>query len=419
MGDDRRFRFGLLAVFVIALACRWGFTIVVDPGVPRVGDASAYHLLAAQLADGDGYIRPFDRAETGAIRPTAEYPPLHPAVVAVADLFGVGSVRGQRLALGVVGSLGAVLVALAARRIAGGTAGVVAGLTFAVHPLVLQSDATLMPEALYATLVAAVLVLALRATDGRPRDLAVLGAAIGLAALTRAEGLLLLPLLAAPLAWRRRSWTALALAIAGTAVVVLPWTVRNAVRLDAFVPISTNVGSAVDGSNCDATYGGSQLGLWRYSPGCFDGFAQADLGARGEADVAASHRDEGLRYAKHHLGRVPAVATVRVLRTWGLWAPRQQTYVATLEGRTLAWERAGTVLHWLLLPLAAAGGILLRRRGEPAWPFVATMVAVTVTAAATYGNQRFRAGAEPAIAVLAAVALVAAAERATARFGRG
>ena len=42
-----------------------------------------------------------------------------------------------------------------------------------------------------------------------------------------------------------------------------PWTIRNAIRLHAFVPVSNNVATLVDGANCDATYHGQQIGLWR------------------------------------------------------------------------------------------------------------------------------------------------------------
>jgi asparagine N-glycosylation enzyme membrane subunit Stt3 len=42
------------------------------------------------------------------------------------------------------------------------------------------------------------------------------------------------------------------------------------------------------------------------------------------------------------------------------------------------------------------------------WPLLATVVMVSLSTLATYGNQRFRAGAEPAVVVLAAVGLTAA-----------
>ncbi len=49
---------------------------------------------------------------------------------------------------------------------------------------------------------------------------------------------------------------------------------------------------------------------------------------------------------------------------------------------------------------------MLRRRRRAIFPLVATAVTVTIAAAFTYGQQRFRIAAEPAILVLAAVPLV-------------
>src|SRR5207244_4785121 len=102
-----------------------------------------------------------------------------------------------------------------------------------------------------------------------PLRFAALGAVIGLSALTRAEGLFFAVVLVIPLviglrslATKRRALLAV-IAIGAAILVVVPWTIRNAVRLHAFVPISNNIGTAVDGANCDLTYSGSQIGLWR------------------------------------------------------------------------------------------------------------------------------------------------------------
>jgi hypothetical protein len=131
--------------------------------------------------------------------------------------------------------------------------------------------------------------------------------------------------------------------------------------------------------------------------------------------VARHHRSAGLRYARQHAGRLPAVVAVRELRTWGLWDPVDQTALESLEGRPLGWQRAGTVMYWVLAVLAVAGLVVLVRRRRRVWPLVAGAVAVVVTTAVTYGNQRFRVAAEPALLVLAAVALVTAAGRLGAR----
>ena len=420
----RRFALALLAVVALGLAVRVAFIVTVEPEVPAVGDASAYRLLAEHLAEGHGYVRPYDLEEFGIERPTAEFPPLWPALLSVAPRAGIDSLTGQRLAAALVGSTGIALVGLLGRRAGGPRVGLGAALVLAVHPLVFQSDATLMAETLFVPLTAALLlagVTALDPTTSATRRLVLtvgVGVLGGLATLTRAEAVLTTFLLAVTLAWRSAPARKLLLVAGGFALVLTPWVARNAVRLDAFVPVSNNVGSALDGSNCDGVYHGSQIGMWSYSPDCFDGFGQDELAADGEAIVAARHRDEGLHYARRHVSDLPAVGAVRILRTWGAWNPSQQTYVATLEGRTLGWERAGTALHALLAGASVIGIIALREARRLRWVLLIPAIAVTATALATYGSQRFRAGAEPSLAILAAIGIAHLTSRARARMRR-
>jgi len=428
----RLFPAGLFAIAVGALLVRIAFVVVVDPQVPRVGDASAYHLLANNLADGRGYIRPFDFAVLESVRPTAEYPPLFPALVSVVSFAGVKSVEAQRLAMTFVGTATVVVIGLLSRRVGGDTVGLVAAGLAAVYPMLFMSDGVLMAETPYVLLVALALLLAYRAIDQpSPSSFTLLGVVIGLSALTRAEGLLLSVLLIVPLAWgvkalppRRRVMLAV-VGVGTAALVVVPWTIRNAVKLDAFVPVSNNVATAVDGANCDLVYSGDQLGLWRetfstvgdearkrpQAEACFEGF---DIERRDfdEAEVAADHRDDGLEYAREHTGRLPIVTTARWLRTWGLFRPSQQIEFESFEGRPEHWQRIGTQMYWVLLPLAAAGAVIVaRRRRARLWPLLSTGVLVSFTTVATYGQQRFRIAAEPALVVLAAVTIVTLAGR--------
>src|SRR5207247_8125740 len=98
-----------------------------------------------------------------------------------------------------------------------------------------------MSETLFATLVALVLLCAYRLHDQpTSRRALALGLAIGLAALTRSEALFLIPILALPLAWRmRRDFVRIALVTClGTALLVGPWVVRNAVVFHQVVIVS-------------------------------------------------------------------------------------------------------------------------------------------------------------------------------------
>lgn len=429
--SNRTFLIALLAIALVALVVRIAFVLVVDPKLPDPGDATAYHLLANNLADGRGYIRPFDFRILHASRPTAEYPPLFPALLAVPSFLGAKSVDAQRVFLCFVGTGTVVLIGFLGRRVGGPLVGVIGAAIAALYPMLFLSEAVLMAESVYLLLVTAALLLAYRAADDpSPLRFAALGLVIGLSALARAEGLFFAVVLVIPLviglrslATKRRVLLA-GIAIAVAVLVVVPWTVRNAVRLHAFVPISNNIGTAVDGANCDLTYSGSQIGLWRetfsqlgesarrrpQAEACFEGF---DIGRRGfeEAEVANKHRSDGIRYARDHLWRAPLVVTVRELRTWGLYAPRQQIDFESLEGRPKRWQGVGTVMYWVLLPFAVLGVVLLYRRRVRVWPLLSTAVVVALTTALTYGQQRFRVAAEPSLVVLAAVSVAAVAGR--------
>src|SRR5206468_11202107 len=108
---------------------------VADPKLPDPGDATAYHLLANNLADGRGYIRPFDFTIRHITRPTADYPPLFPALLAVPSFLGAKSVDAQGLLLCFVGSGTVVLLGFLGRRVGGPLVGAVAAAIAAVYPM--------------------------------------------------------------------------------------------------------------------------------------------------------------------------------------------------------------------------------------------------------------------------------------------
>ncbi|MCU1452360.1 MAG: hypothetical protein JWN46_506 [Acidimicrobiales bacterium] len=465
---SRRFWLLLGLLVLAALVLRVDVVRNVAPPVPALGDAHAYHVLGTNLADGRGYIRPYDFERAHQSVPSAEYPPALPVVLAVATKLGARSTEAQRIVLCGLGSLTVLLVGLAGRRLGGPNVGLVAATLAAGYPMLWASDAALMSETLAALAGAAVLLLALAARESSSWGPWLgLGVLLGASALVRSEGLLLAPLLVVPLAWRaplgRRAVAAVppateaagapgaagdlepdrvprssageraggrsdgearrrvalgAIALVAAGAVVLPWTVRNWVTFHRLVPVSNNVGSVARGANCDLAYRGQYRGLWvtdvgdlaggktsSTRAGCFAGFpitAGVD-----EAAAAARLRADGLSYARHHLGDLPGVMAVRVGRTLGLTRFTQQTAFAGVEGRSVLWERRGTRMFQLLALLAIGGAVVMWRRRGPLWPFVAPVVTVLVTTALTYGNQRFRAAAEPVVIVLAAYALAA------------
>ena len=420
-------RFGVQLGVVVALAAivRVLVVVLVDPQVPPVGDASAYHLLANHLADGRGYIRPFDFTKFHLVVPTAEYPPFHPFVLSIFARLGARSVEAQRIGLTVIGCATVALVGLVGRQIAGTRVAIVAAGLAAISPMMFLPEATLMSEAIFVFLVALALFLAGRIRNNpNLRAFAVLGLVLGLAVLTRAEAGVLSLLLVVPLTvgatgasgQRRLALGAVALAMVGA--VVIPWAVRNQTTFHAFVPVSNNLGTALAGANCELTYQGTGLGSWRSTFGvgdvangqCFTGFNGRQPHFN-EATAAGAARKKGIDFARDHLGDLPKVAAARLLRSAGLFRPGQQIKLEALEGRPIAWERAGTYLDWILYPFAILGLFLLLRRRVGAWPLAAAVVSVLVSTLVTYGNQRFRIGAEPTILIGAAAGIIALTSR--------
>src|SRR5690349_1847176 len=183
------FELRLAAIAVGALAIRIVAAVVTNDHLVQ-GDAMTFHQVAQHLADGQGFHQPFASAAT------AEHPPGWEVVLAAADKLGVNGYFGHRVIGGLIGTLTVVLIGLLGRAVAGARTGLIAAGIAAVYPMLWGADVSLMSETLYGALIVGSLLAALwyRHEPGWRRA-ALLGALIGLAALTRGEALLLLILL--------------------------------------------------------------------------------------------------------------------------------------------------------------------------------------------------------------------------------
>ena len=323
-----------------------------------------------------------------------------------------------------LGGLTIVVIGLLATALVDRRVGLVAAVLTAGYPQLIVIDTSLLAEGLTILLISVALLGLVRArqadggvfgVDGR-RWWLLASAALGLAALTRSEVVLLSIVLVVPAcrATDRRAWArAAALGLAGVIVCIGGWTVRNAVSLGDVQPFTNNSGTLIAGANCDAVYSGSQIGLWR-----FDCVTAIDTTGLDESAAASERRSAGVEHALDNVGDVPAVGVVRVLRTFGAWDIRSQLFYESLEGRDYDWLWAGW-FTWLGLVAAAAGGAAVADRSmwRERWPLLVPVGVVVFTALVSYGNQRFRAVAEPGVLVLAAIGLMAMLERARRRQG--
>jgi 4-amino-4-deoxy-L-arabinose transferase-like glycosyltransferase len=309
-----------------------------------------------------------------------------------------------------VGTASVSVIALCARHLAGARAGLIAAAIAAVYPGLWMFERELLSETLLILGTAVTILVAYRFID-RPnwRTAALLGAAIACLALTRAEQILLVPFLLGPavLAARRTDMRRRLglLAVAGIAVVVVlaPWTLYNRGRFDRPVLLSTHMGVTMMVGDCDRVYSGSLLGLM--SIDCL--FGKAAPKGRVDQSVADFHyRGEALRYMGAHLDRFPLVLLAREGRAWSFYAPIQTDRFEADFSKTRLWvHELAMVTYWALLPAVIAGGLILRRRGVPMYPLLSFVAVVIVAVGLTFGQPRYRAGAEVPIVLLAAVAV--------------
>ena len=227
-----------------------------------INDGRTYLILASQVVKtGDYATSSKPGTGSGGTRgPTALFPPAYPYFLAAVDLLDgqpsdLKAAAGPgRVSQAILGTLTVGLIGLVALEAFGGEAALVALVLAAVYPVLIETSAVLLAENLMIALVLAAVYcgLRLRRAAHPYRWIALSGVLTGLAALTHQNALVLLPPLALA-AWsssrtratRTRGLAVLALA---TALTVAPWTIRNAVELRSFIPISDQAGETVFGT---------------------------------------------------------------------------------------------------------------------------------------------------------------------------
>lgn len=410
---------GLWAIGLASFASRlWAFgTASVTARNPGNGDPFYYHSQANMLADGVGFGEPIQWITEGRFVASAIHPPLFTLWLTPTSLLGARSFLSHKVMAGLAGVAVVVVAGLLARRLAGERAGLLAAALVALSPGLWIVDGTLWPEGLYTALVGLALLSAYRWRDGPSLGrAAAVGAAVGAAILTRGEAVFLLPFLCLPLALtcRReaRPWLAHASVMAAVALaVVAPWTLRNLAAFDKPVPVSTNSEEVLYYANCPDVYRGPLIGWWSFN--CQER-ARSQRVAEGlpkdppgdEAERASGWGELGRRYALDHKDRWPAVALARATRVWDLRHADTTARLLSFEGRPYDWSVRALWAHRLtLLPGLVGLVVLWRRRGPPAWPLVAMLGVVTLTAVAVYGHVRFRTVGDLVLLVGAAIAV--------------
>jgi 4-amino-4-deoxy-L-arabinose transferase-like glycosyltransferase len=230
----------------VGVAARLAFSLGYWVDKPLTHDEREYLLLAHNVADGRGFVH---LQPDGTPVPGEHFgrAPVYPVfLAAVIGLAGappgedVRLLRAIRIVQAVLGGALVWLAAWLAGRAAGPRSALVAGWLAAAYPPLVWTPAYIWSETLFSVLALA--CAAVLTIEPRRHGLYLAaGALAGLAVLTRPAMLFFLPLAALWLAWRRE-WRGVVLLLAACALVILPWTVRNAREYGRFVLVASEGG---------------------------------------------------------------------------------------------------------------------------------------------------------------------------------
>jgi 4-amino-4-deoxy-L-arabinose transferase-like glycosyltransferase len=417
------------AVALVALVVRVAWVAYSHRPPGGLNDPLLYQRFAQGIAAGKGYVSFHGK-------PTAYYPPGYPyflgaiqwvcnqvglrdhlTIVAGLAQSGLGTVAaGASVIAG--RRLGAAWGSVPARRI-----GLASGLVLALWPNLVLYAGVLLSETLFVAALAVFVaaVLSMEAEDGRLRvGVAVVAAAmLGVATLVRPQVLVVVPALVVAWLAARRPWRRgvrdLGVLAAGVVVVLTPWVIRNAVVLDAFVPLSNN-----GGDNLCVGFHPGATGHFEVPPYCDTGEFYVDGPAaelRREDETTARAR----RWATGHLGALPALSIRKLWYTYdtdgdGLRAVESYEQDRFLPSGLRSALHVVTATGYVVVVLATAIGALVavRRWWRDRGPAVVVGAVLAMAAlsllvpVAFFGDARFKVASAPLVALLAGLGIARA-----------
>lgn len=378
-----------LAVRVLYTTVAVGWSTSPQAEAEGASDGVWYDAVARNVALGNGY-------SVVAGQPTAVKPPGYPLFVAgVYWVFGTDGYAAVRVVQVILASLVPLLAYRVGVEVFGETAARTGGLLAAVDPALTYLAPAFLSETLYIFLVSLALWWLARLRRRFSRGLVLMaGLLLGLATLTRANLVLLLPMLPlwAVLAFgrSRRRWVGVLL-LAVVSLVVGSWTVRNYIALHSFVALSTHGGSAFWGGNnpyAEGDWVEESRTLRLASP-------PSDIGEV-EWDRAAYRL--GVAWITDHPVDFTLLVAKKLVRFFDFDPHSARPGVASL------YRLIGFFPYGLLFPVMVIG-IVGETRNRKAWLLYFVVLAAVLNALVFYGDPRMRSPIQPYLYLFASTVL--------------
>jgi 4-amino-4-deoxy-L-arabinose transferase-like glycosyltransferase len=381
-----------------------------------INDAGSYLTIASYVArTGDYSLKTTPGSGAGGTRgPSAYFAPGYPYLLGLVDLIDGHAVRRGpavqpiRDTQAVLGTITVALVGLVAFELFGATAGLIALALAAVYPVFIEMASVIAAENLLTPLVLASLYAALRARR----------AGSGLTTLTHENGALILVGLI-PAVWTGRprlklsSLAAPALLVALTVLMIAPWTIRNALVMHTFIPVSDETGITLIGTYNVASAANTQVPYkWRIFYG-IPGERPLihEESQLTEPQLGAKLQSQAIHYIEHHpisLVQVLYHNTRRLFELEGTFAWKASAAAVSL---TTEVARTGVISFYILCLLALLGLATKRGRSAPLWVWVIPFLLALSVVMVNVETPRFREPVDPFLILLAAAGLATVLER--------
>ncbi len=398
-----------LGLFVVALLAR---LLIIHYGPMPANDDGVYEKAILNYFAGHGLAYEHGLPVQGTLW-FSWLPPVYPVLVILYyKLFGVGfTLFPLRIAITVLGSLSCVWLYQLGKLIKGKELGLLAGYALALYPPQVLDSTSINPHAIANSLFILCLLLLLKGRKGgSPALLVVSGALLGIIALARGEFFSCFPwILLWLVLWGKTPasvdgetplWTPstrgvflAVLFVAGTALTMSPWVIRNWKIHHRFILLSTNYGDNFYFThNPDYHFTGDAI---------YYDFPHLQRLTQGlsEPDCAKVMFNEALRYIKENPGRFVRVVAGNFFEFWRPYLSPQKYSHAQILGYVVSY--VPLFIFFLL------GLLRVPWRKDPTWfLFLGLIAAKTFGQIFFYIIVRFREALVPIMILYAGTALL-------------
>ncbi len=406
-------RFTARRLFLLAVALRLLVVVIVhdweSPNAWEYG-VVADNVLAGKGFSGSAWLVP--EGNTAFMAPAYVY-----TLCAFRIVFGTWAYALLQLAQGCIGALCAVLTFRIAARVFDKQTGVVAGLLLAVYPTHAFMSTLIHPLLLIATILMGVVLLSIKLSESlNLRTGIFLGLVMGLGMLTDPALLCFVPFaVAVPFLMNLKQWKRALCVCAAAAclmvAVIAPWTYRNYLVFDRFVPVKSQLGYIIWVGNHDGATGTQTLidedGKVKHVNDHIPDEEREILSGMIEPDAYNYLGKKALDYMVANPGETIQRTVKKALYFW--WFPSWLSCPVCASGGLLTQFHHAEKTIWLpVLGMGIAGVVMARKKWRRVFFLLLPMASYTALYAISNvgSNSRYRIPVEPLVVIFAALAVV-------------